>query len=310
MKKIILLILAILSSVKTDAQIPYEFEFFPCGGFPTMAYEDFETNLNADHFYFDSTQTNNLWQIGAPLKIGFIPALEGTRSLITDTALNYPINNISSFYIKIIVHCPHPYGTKIQFLHKFSSDTTIDGGTIEISHDNGNSWINLIDDPLLMYPNELYSSTDTIQSLGWKPGFSGNINSNYVMFEINTSEFSDDTLVFKFTFASDSIETNKEGWMIDEMYLMAWGSEIEEYNLNSQISVFPNPTSDKIYFASKIKIQKPFEVNVFNQLGELVLQKDSKENEDIDISNLNTGIYFCSFRNESFYATKKIIVQK
>ncbi len=59
-----------------EAQVPYEFEWFPCGGYPAMSYEDFETNLNANHFYFDSTQINNLWQIGEPLKVGFIPALQ------------------------------------------------------------------------------------------------------------------------------------------------------------------------------------------------------------------------------------------
>lgn len=74
--------------------------------------------------------------------------------------------------------------------------------------------------------------------------------------------------------------------------------------------IYPSFTSsDKIYFSSKLKFKKIFEVNVFNQLGELVLQKETKENDGIDISSLNTGIYLCSFKNENFYATKKIIVQ-
>jgi len=61
---------------------------------------DGETNLPV---FLDSTQSNNIWQIGRPNKTQFTNAISQPNALVTDTILTYPTNNASSFTFKIEV---------------------------------------------------------------------------------------------------------------------------------------------------------------------------------------------------------------
>jgi hypothetical protein len=309
-----ILLLSLLSFFRMQAQAPFEVDF-GWGGYPMYEYDYFEDNSLADHFYFDSTQTGNLWQIGKSLKAGF-SATQGLRALMTDTSMNYPAGNVSSFYMKTINYTASPgMGTQISFYQRYNTDLNIDGGTIEISHDNGSTWMNVINDPMLMASwggLALYSSTDTIQSLGQQPGFSGSSGSSpaHVTFGIDAAAFGPDTLLFRFTFASDSIDTNKPGWLIDALEIMAPGEGIEEYDNNGLISVFPNPVANEIRFSSQRKFKDPFGIRIYDPMGRLSLGQTAKENEAVDVSALKSGIYYCVLSNGNFYSGKKIIVQK
>lgn len=62
---------------------------------------------------------------------------------------------------------------------------------------------------------------------------------------------------------------------------------IEDYQL-SQINVFPNPTSDKISLTNL----ENNSFKLFSILGNEISFQFSKENQEIDLSHLNQGIYF------------------
>jgi hypothetical protein len=78
---------------------------------------------------------------------------------------------------------------------------------------------------------------------------------------------------------------------------------LNDLSEESKIKVYPNPTSDKIEISN---VMNP-EVEIFNNIGELVLKANSNS---IDLSHLNEGIYTIKIQNEHSIITKKISVIK
>ena len=98
---------------------------------------------------------------------------------------------------------------------------------------------------------------------------------------------------------------NKVGWgPWSEIRLIKIlsGTDIQEF-INSDISIFPNPATDYI-FISISTFQ--FSVSIFNLIGEIVLEE--KNNKNIDLSKLTSGIYYCLVKTNEFYKAEKLII--
>ena len=72
---------------------------------------------------------------------------------------------------------------------------------------------------------------------------------------------------------------------------------------NNQITVFPNPTTGFINIATSLQV----DVSIFNTLGQLILQENNAK--QIDISDLNNGMYQMILTYDGNKFTKKIIKQ-
>jgi hypothetical protein len=72
--------------------------------------------------------------------------------------------------------------------------------------------------------------------------------------------------------------------------------------------VFPNPATDVLYIDSNVGIISS--VNIINESGKVVYSgKVKAEKTQIEISNLNSGVYFVQVRTENGIKTQKIIVK-
>jgi hypothetical protein len=196
------------------------------------------------------------------------------------------------------------WGPRILISHKIDSELGIDGGTIEVSHDNGNTWINVIEDlnnTQGIYP-DIYSVYDTIQSLG-KPGFSG--QSDWLFTEIDYSASNDplDTLTFRFTFASDSVDTNQDGWEIGEVYVVGEYELVEELD-NDIISIYPNPTADQLNISRK-KINGVPSVQILDASGKIIFSKKNYTENSINVQNLPNGNYTLRYSDSVNQAIKQ-----
>ncbi|MGJ8684113.1 MAG: DUF7619 domain-containing protein [Nonlabens sp.] len=76
-------------------------------------------------------------------------------------------------------------------------------------------------------------------------------------------------------------------------------SEKEEKLLN--VTLFPNPASDKLYIQTENTIDAAI---IYNLQGQQLIKTTSKE---IDVSSLNTGIYLIKILNDSNYQTLQFI---
>lgn len=232
----------------------------------------FDYQYCMDQFDIDTAVQNNIWQIGVPQKTVFTDAYYGYNVVITDTINPYPINNESI----IIVTNPATYGD-IYGISTFSgyyfvnTDTLKDFGKIEMSFDDGITWINIIEDTT--YNCFLWS---------FKPTLTGNSNT-WQYFEAYFTDLGsvfnlefDDPILYKFSFFSDSIFDNKDGIMYDEICFSGFIEGISETHFTPiKSTVFPNPSIDKVTIEFENPLSDAFEVSVYNIKSVPVIKKEN-----------------------------------
>ena len=269
------------------------------------------------------TSSQNIWQIGTPAKAFFDTAYSLPNAIVTDTVNPYPTLNHSYFDL-IIPNTSYYYaGLIVGFKHKFETDTSSDGGYIEVSYDKGISWNNVIIDGIINNPLEfntenLYTLQDTLK--GGINGFSGTSNGwiytkiQWIWF-MPVKTYPPDTLIMRFNFISDAVQTNKAGWMIDNI-LISYAdlgssiNEVENYNYN--INITPNPVENvsKITF-DNLKNENLM-ITVFNTFGQKIKEIPNIKTKQIEISknDFNSGLYFIQIsNNNSILGVKKLVVK-
>ncbi len=302
---------------------------------------DFESpyiNLSID------TSAQNLWQIGVPSQIILDSAYSPIHAIMTDTTNNYPINNHSYFDITLIRDYTEPvfmfWNLGISIRHKFNTDTLKDGGFLSISYDHGQNFINVIEDYSINYgvppnpwsplgPSYIYSFNDTL--IDGNYGFSGNsdgwIKSGFFWYNMmvkNTKSWGD-TAIIRFNFISDSVNTDKEGWLIDDIRFF-WadiGGNVNETINNSNCKIYPNPTTGKI----TIQAENIIGVEVMDITGKTikytVIASKAKQsaqnneiatgyhprNDEIDLSQQPKGIYIIKITTNKGVAVEKVVLE-
>ncbi len=292
------------------------------GQYGSLIYTDtinFETSHNWVHL--DTSITNNIWRIGIPSKTYLDSAYSIPYAIITDTINSYPINNYS--YFDIIIDDDSPgwwmWGEGIiSFWHKYDTDSLKDGEYIEVSYDGGNSWMNIINDSLAMETSNInfYTNSDTI--LGNIPAFSGHsggwIYSEFYWFwNALVKEFPQDSLIVRFIFKSDSIQTNKEGWLIDNIVFNGYEiiGDISYITLGSEkVKLYPNPVKDFFTIEFSNPKNDKFILELFDNLGKQIMKKKNIKTDKINISkiNLDKGIYYFKLFNDDEIHTGKILI--
>lgn len=82
--------------------------------------------------------------------------------------------------------------------------------------------------------------------------------------------------------------------------------EVPQFEVSNTITVYPNPTSELIYFESNENLSNE-SISIYNVAGQIVLQKNI-DNNTVDLSRLVKGQYFIQFqnkKNKSFQIIKK-----
>jgi hypothetical protein len=236
----------------------------------------------------------SVWEVGQPSKSIFIAAYKGKLAIITDSSSNHSNNLNDYFYITIPDQFALCGEGILSFYHKFDTDTLTDGGTIEVSHDNGITWMNVLNDNVGMNKEFIGLYNDTIK--GGNYGYSGNSNGwqyveIYWLWLMMTKQTFNYYPIVRFRFVSDNINTNKNGWMIDNIIFRGYsitgavnGSPIE------QIKAFPNPSNGMFKFTIPENFPANAEFELYDILGRFVFTKKLVNNQ-IDIRNLDSGIY-------------------
>ncbi len=229
--------------------------FLFLNGYSQINYEasiDFETNSQLA--VIDTIQPDNVWHIGIPQKTFLDSAFSTPYAIITDTVSDYPVNNYSSFEIKILPPPNSCWGTgELYFIHKYDFEQNKDGGFIDVKYDDDATWTNIIfdtDPEFGTYNFNFYSVTDTIT--GAIPAFTGNSNgwvfsSFDWIWEIGVKSYFHDSLTIRFSMKSDENNTNQEGWLIDNIHLVlndCTGGINTTGQLSVYSNIFPNPVTD------------------------------------------------------------------
>ncbi len=279
-----------------------------------------QCNLDVDEepcgFIQLDTMNFDLWQIGTPMKPFFDSAYNPPNAILTDTVFPYDTSRLEYFEFNVPI-AEHPYyqgDIIVGFKHKFETDTLVDGGYIEASFDGGISWHNVI------FPEESgewleYFGTENMYNLGdtlanGTHGFSGTsdgwvhsrIQWVWQLPVVRTVQIPPDTLRLRFFFMSDSIQTNKDGWMIDDIRLefADLGSSVDENDQLVNTEIIPNPFSNKATLILGQSNTQPLKLYITDINGRIIhVRKDIRENQVvINQNHMSTGIYFYRLENE------------
>ncbi len=88
------------------------------------------------------------------------------------------------------------------------------------------------------------------------------------------------------------------------VFLNNSSSVLSGINKGNSITIFPNPTSDKIYIESSLN---DFNIIIFNSLGQITYSKFRNHNQtELDIAGLTNGVYILAIydENEQVYHTQ------
>ncbi len=251
-----------------------------------------------------SSNPGNIWQIGHPNKTVFNSAFSFPNVIATDTLNSYPINDTSSFTIIHIADLgwQFNYTIYIDGWYYVNSDTLTDFGYIEFSPDLGSTWFYA--DSVVNHgccfsgPEKL--PTFTGNSFGWQ-------HFDYCLCT-STPVNIGDTVLYRFTFISDNIQTNKDGLMYDDLHFDDMVEGIDEIQNDNLISISPNPVSDELRIQREKFSENPG-IQILNYTGQILYDNLSLINETINVKQFLNGIYFLKYSDKKYFSVKRFIVQ-
>ena len=78
-----------------------------------------------------------------------------------------------------------------------------------------------------------------------------------------------------------------------------------QFEISENVIVYPNPTVSKIFFKTN-QILVNEKVSIFNNLGQLIIEKQIDAENAIDLTNLSVGVYLIQFENKTLKSFKII----
>ncbi|MDD5571967.1 MAG: C1 family peptidase, partial [Bacteroidales bacterium] len=85
---------------------------------------------------------------------------------------------------------------------------------------------------------------------------------------------------------------------------------VNEINSQTSIDVYPNPTDGKFYISINGSTEE-FDLSIYNIQGQKIIsQQGIRHKAKVDVSNLQSGIYFFKITNNTFTKFDKIVVVK
>lgn len=262
------------------------------------------------------TSSSNIWQVGPPQKIVFDSAATLPNVIVTDTLNTYPINNESSFQFTIVAE-PWSYGIyAIQWKQKLDMDHGEDWAIVEFKADQDSVWQNAFDNPYV-YNFYGFDSLNVDTMPNGEMAFTGTDSSwSDIWFCFSNSYIGYGTgiLSARFRFVSDSVDSGKDGWMIDNII----GREtirhtVAEVEQTEYLKVYPTNTTGRVHIEAK-KLQEYHiieQLEVYNLNGERVRYFENVPTKFfIDIEDQPAGTYLMKIRTNKKSETHKVFLQQ
>jgi hypothetical protein len=261
--------------------------------------------------------SGNVWMVGSPQKTVFNAAYTAPNAILTDTISSYPPGIASSFTVSVQ---PDLWGfgiLAVQWMQKLDYEMGADGGMVEFSGDDGITWDNAFTSPYVYsYYGFLPENKDTLAN--GTTVFTGTDTTwRNVWFCMDLSwmwGMEMDTLLLRFTHIADSVESEQDGWMIDNMLAaMTIVHTINEEDQDVFMKLYPSPTSGNL----RIEVHKEEGYHVIESIelidarGRVVQSHGlSPVKFTIDISGHPDGLYQLRVRTNKGQQTLPVVLAR
>jgi hypothetical protein len=119
--------------------------------------------------------------------------------------------------------------------------------------------------------------------------------------EFDESHIGDNTVILTVTDNSGNTSTCEATVSVEA------GLDTEENYLINSISIYPNPTSEKIFIKSNFSC----DYEIFNMIGQKIISGRLMEGtNEVSLREYSNGVYFINITNDNKLYTKKIILNK
>ena len=211
---------------------------------------------------------------------------------------NYQNNENKTIRLSENINLTNAIGANVTFYAKWDIENNWDYVQLEISLDNGNSWIPQCG----LFTNE--GSSNGGQPTG-QPLYDGTQN-NWVLEQINLSDYLGEEITMRFKFESDG-EVRADGFYFDDLTV----NVLDDETLNNadvlafQFSVYPNPVSNLLYITTP---KNNYTLGIYNIQGQLMSTPSVYSgSQTIDYSQYTKGIYLIKFTSNDHTKIFKII---
>ena len=211
---------------------------------------------------------------------------------------NYQNNENKTIRLSENINLTNAIGANVTFYAKWDIENNWDYVQLEVSIDNGNSWIPQCGH----FTNE--GSSNGGQPTG-QPLYDG-IQNNWVLEQIDLSDYLGEEITMRFKFESDG-EVRADGFYFDDLTV----NVLDDETLNnadvlaSQFSVYPNPVSNLLYITTP---KNNYTLGIYNIQGQLMSTPSVYSgSQTIDYSQYTKGIYLMKFTSNDHTKIFKII---
>ena len=302
--KLLITLFLLLTSFGSKAQFWFQ-QYFD--GADTSAFNSIILHMD--------TAVSNVWQVGPPQKAIFHSASTAPNVLVTDTVNYYPPNNISRFTFKF--ETMFQWGVlALAWNQKLDLDNDSDGAIIEFSVDSGQTWQNVFNNP---YVYNFYgfdvANADTLVTGEY--AFSGRDTSwknIWLCYDFSfLQQF--DSILFRFTLKSDSIDNSREGWMIDNMIMMQTSLHTAKgiQDQAEYLRVYPAVTDGIVHIEAEKLLQFHIieSIDIYSLDGRLVQHYSHCPTRFfIDLRKQNNGLYFLKIKTNIKTETFTVVLNR
>jgi len=211
---------------------------------------------------------------------------------------NYQNNENKTITLLENIILTNAIGANVSFYAKWDIENNWDYVQLEVSIDNGSSWIPQCG----LFTNE--GSSNGGQPTG-QPLYDGT-QSNWVLEQIDLSDYLGEEITIRFKFESDG-EVSADGFYFDDLTVNVLddGTLSTPDVLASQFSVYPNPVTNLLYITTP---KNNYKVGIYNIQGQLISTPSTYSgSQTIDYSQFTKGIYLMRFTSNNHTKTFKII---
>jgi hypothetical protein len=216
----------------------------------------------------------------------------------------------------------------------------VDGGVVEISTDDGLTWLDLGDDMIQNGYNDTLE-IGTENPLNGRLAFTGNNGGSFIETIIDLSNYAQQDVIIRFRLGCDE-SNGDEGWYIDKVSLFenlysitnnaCVFSGLNETHCSSttttifegftstktvsenglEVSIFPNPTNSNVTIQLNNPSISPATISLLNINGQVLDVKESEYSSgtfEMNLKSYPEGIYMIQIQTNEAQVIRKVVKQ-
>ena len=236
-------------------------------------------------FADDATNSNN-WT--GTFGITSATFVSPSSSFTDSPSGDYPNNANRTYTLNNAIDLTHVSAANCSFYAKWDIEADYDFARMEVSLDNGITWIGQCG----LYTHTGSSANGSVQPDG-EPVYDG-LQSNWVFEEIDLSDYIGQTIKIRFILRSDGGE-RADGFYFDD-FKISYNEIIDHTGLQEldlSVKVIPNPANEQVYISFGQPVSKG-EIIWFDQTGKKAGSRQINEITNkivLETANLPQGIY-------------------